>query len=123
MAMSSIRRAGVPAYLSSDVGEAILDAAEAIAEKGVHAFKAPRRGRRGATTRPGADTPLWNTLVTEIRPHLKQRGAQANLARLLGVPRQQVNAYFTLRTRMPDAERTLKLLAWLVAAREAKQQA
>lgn len=113
----------MPAYLVLDVGEAIFNAAEAIAEKGVHAFKAARRGRRGATTRPGADTPLWNTLVAEIRPHLKQRGAQANLARLLGVPRQQVNAYFTLRTRMPDAERTLKLLAWLVAAREAKREA
>lgn len=74
-----------------------------------------RRVRRGATLRPGTDTPLWNAFVDYVRPHLHRHGAKTNLARVLGVPRQRVHEYFVTRTVMPDAERVLHLLAWLTA--------
>lgn len=67
----------------------------------------------GATIRPGRDTPLWNQLVTDVRPLLKKRGEKAQLARLLGLQRQAVNEYFVSGRRMPDAERTLLLLEWV----------
>ena len=97
---------------------AIFDAAASFLADQRRALHLSRQPGGGATVRPGAETPLWNTLVAEIRPHLRKYGAQARLGRLLGLPRQQVNAYFTLRTRMPDAERTLQLLAWLMATRQ-----
>jgi hypothetical protein len=76
------------------------------------------RNPGGATLRPGSATPLWNQLVKQIRPLLKQRGEKAQLARLLGVHRQAVNEYFSSQSRMPDAERTLLLLEWLEARRQ-----
>ena len=72
----------------------------------------------GATLRAGKGTPLWNRLVTQIRPLLKRRGEKAQLARLLGVHRQAINEYFVSQTRMPDAERTLFLLEWVEARRK-----
>jgi hypothetical protein len=78
---------------------------------------APRRPS-GATLRPGSTTPLWNRLVTELRPLLKRRGEKAQLARLLGVHRQGISEYFVSGKRMPDAERTLLLLEWLDARRQ-----
>jgi len=75
----------------------------------------------GATIRPGADTPLWNKLVDDVRPLLKVRGEKAQLARLLGVQRQAVNEYFVSRRRMPDAERVLLLQEWLRVRRSGKR--
>lgn len=83
---------------------------------------APRR-RSGGTLRPGPATPLWNQLADQVRPLLKRRGEKAQLARLLGVHRQGVNEYFVSKTRMPDAERTLLLQAWLQARRPGKRPA
>jgi hypothetical protein len=80
--------------------------------------KDARRPRRGATLRPGEDTPLWSAVVEKMRPHLRVRGAKANLARVLEVPRQRVHDYFVSGTQMPDAERMIQVLLWL-AAREA----
>ena len=105
----------MPAMLPFEVGGAIFAAAEALVADRAKAFRLARRVRRGSTPRPGPATPLWNALVKEAGPHLKKRGSQAMLARLLGLDRQQVNAYFVQRTRMPDAERTLQIIAWLVA--------
>lgn len=79
--------------------------------------KDARRPRRGATLRPGDDTPLWTAVVEKVRPHLRVRGAKANLARVLEVPRQRVHDYFVSGTQMPDAERMIHVLLWL-AARE-----
>lgn len=79
--------------------------------------KEARRPRRGSTLRPGDDTPLWAAVVEKVRPHLRVRGAKANLARLLEVPRQRVHDYFVSGTQMPDAERMIHILLWL-AARE-----
>ena len=82
------------------------------------AFRLARRPRVGATLRPGKDTPLWNALAAEIRPHLRKYGTQVALGRLLGLDRQTIHAYFVIRSRMPDAERTLQLLTWLIAVRK-----
>lgn len=77
----------------------------------------------GATLRPGKHTPLWNELRAQLRPHLYKRGQQANLGRLLGLPRQRINAFVTGGGQMPDAERTLQLLAWLMAVRDGRRLA
>ena len=63
--------------------------------------------------RPGTDTPLWNELVRRIRPHLHRRGSKAQLARLLGVPRQRLQDCLKKKSASLDAERTLLLLGWL----------
>jgi hypothetical protein len=79
------------------------------------------RRKGGNTLRPGPQTPLWNELRRQLRPHLLRYGHQANLARLLGLPRQRVNAFVTGGGEMPDAERTLQLLAWLMSVQCGKR--
>ncbi|MBW7894599.1 MAG: hypothetical protein H3C27_05745 [Opitutaceae bacterium] len=99
----------------------LTDAATLIAKESVKAYRLERNTGRDAawrTLRPGKDTPMWNALRAELRPHLRKRGAQANLARLLGLPRQRINAFVTRGSQMPDAERTLQLLAWLMAVQK-----
>jgi hypothetical protein len=81
-----------------------------------------RRSRRGgATLRPGKETPLWNELRKQLQPQLKVYGQQVNLGRLLGLPRQRINGFVTGGGEMPDAERTLQLLAWLSLVRQGKR--
>jgi hypothetical protein len=75
--------------------------------------------RRGATLRPGIDAPLWLALVSLVEPHLRRRGAKALLAHELGLHRSQVSKFFGAKSAMPDAERTLELIAWLSRQREA----
>ena len=114
--------AGVPtprnliADLLFMLGEMAVDQAKRAASQQRH----EARERKGATLRPGVDTPLWNSLVEKIKPYLVQRGAKVNLARVLGVPRQRVTDYFVNRTQMPDVERMLHILLWL-AARQAPE--
>jgi len=109
--------------LPAKLGELILDAAELMAKQSGKAFRVGRRSQRGATLRPGRETPLWNELRMQLRPHLLKYGAQANLARVLGLPRQRVNSFVTGGGQMPDAERTLQLLAWLMAVRHRRPPA
>ena len=104
--------------LPAGLAEILAEAAVAYLKDRRAAFRLVRRPRAGATLRPGKETPLWNALVAEIRPHLRKYGAQVKLGRLLGLDRQTVNMYFVARTRMPDAERTLQLLTWLIAMRK-----
>ncbi|HUG13219.1 MAG TPA: hypothetical protein VMM36_19535 [Opitutaceae bacterium] len=78
-----------------------------------------RRGI-GLTLRPGARTPLWNALREAVHQSTRKYGDQVKLARILGVPRQRVNSYLTGARQMPDAERTLLLIGWLVANREGR---
>ena len=82
-----------------------------------------RHARKGATLRPGPDTPLWNELVAAVEKSLKGRGEKAKLARLLGLHRQRLHVLLVTKTACPDAERTLQLLAWLHARREAQTPA
>src|SRR5262245_15025922 len=70
-----------------------------------------RRRKSAATLRPGVGTPLWNSLASELAAELRPHGDKARLARVMGVSRQTVNSWCTGRSRMPDAERTLELLA------------
>lgn len=108
--------------LTSHSGELYWLIFDAAVEMAKHAHKAyrieARRGKGGVSLRPGWETPLWNELRAQLRPHLKKYGQQANLGRLLGLPRQQINAFVTGGGRMPDAERTLQLLAWLRAVNQ-----
>lgn len=103
--------------LPLELAAVLARAAQTLVADQQRAFRIARPPRKGGTLRPGTDTPLWNALVTEVRPHLRKYGAQANLGRVLGLDRQTINAYFITRTRMPDAERTLQLLTWLLATR------
>jgi len=99
-----------------DVTE-ILEIFSSAAVEGVGALskylKHARRKRVGESLHPGEETPLWNAMVAAIRPHLAQRGAKSNLARILGLPRQRIHEYITRPTVLPDAEVTLHLLLWL----------
>lgn len=111
----------------ADIPVALLDllvaASVVMAHESIKAFRIePRRRTRqgGGTLRPGNETPLWNELRRQLRPHLRRYGRQANLARLLGLPRQRVNAFVTGGGEMPDAERTLQLLAWLMTVQRGR---
>jgi hypothetical protein len=104
--------------LPAALAEILAEAAIAFVENRRRAFRIARRVRKGGTLRPGRATPLWNALVAEVRPRLRKHGAQVNLGRLLGLDRQTVHAYFVARSRMPDAERTLQVLTWLIAVRK-----
>ncbi|MBP6507475.1 MAG: hypothetical protein KA257_07905 [Opitutaceae bacterium] len=105
------------------LADLIIQAATEITRRSAKAYRiVRRRGRGGKALQPGRDTPLWNELRKQLLPHLKQYGNQANLGRVLGLPRQQINA-FVAGSRMPDAERTLQLLAWLMAVRQNRKPA
>jgi hypothetical protein len=99
--------------LLSELGSLAVEQAQRAAQR----KRESRRPRKGATLRPGDETPLWNAVVTKVRPHLAKRGAKANLARVLEVPRQRVQDYFVTGSQMPDAERMIHVLLWL-ASRE-----
>ena len=108
--------------LPVELAELILAAATAMAKQAPQAFRIERqRSKGGATLRPGKETPLWNELRTQLRPYLKKYGNQVNLGRVLGLPRQRINAFVTGGGQMPDAERTLQLLAWLLAVRQSQR--
>lgn len=93
----------------------IVEAAELAARSTQRQLHRALRPRRGKTLRPGVDSPLWNSLVGALRPHLKKRGNKVNLGRFLGLPRQRIYEFLNSKTTLPDAERTLLLLYWLDA--------
>jgi hypothetical protein len=51
--------------------------------------------------------------VRQVRPHLRKYGAKAQLARLLGLPRQRLQDCLKAGSASLDAEHTLLLLGWL----------
>ena len=121
--MTTERGPGLPVQMqSTEVLMRILDELSGLAAEHAQGAaqrrKEERRPRKGATLRPGEETPLWSAVVEKMRPHLRVRGAKASLARVLEVPRQRVHDYFVAGTQMPDAERMIHVLLWL-AAREA----
>jgi len=80
------------------------------------------RIKRGATLRPGPQTPLWNALAATIRPLLRRAGAKTLLATELGLHRARMTDFFVHRSAMPDAERTLLLLKWYGRKRPHRQR-
>ena len=104
--------------------EPVLDAVVAAAEITARAARRKYRaiGRRGAyaALRPGPATPLWNELARACAQNLGRRGDKARLARLIGVPRQRLHLLLVARTACADAERTLRLLAWLQARKKGR---
>lgn len=107
--------------LPAELSVMIIAAAVEMAKQSHKAFRIDGRPKHGVTLRPGQETPLWNALRAQLRPHLIKYGDQANLGRILGLPRQRVNAFITGGGQMPDAERTLQLLAWLMAAQHGRR--
>ena len=110
--------------LPADIAEFLFQVSEQMLRHAAKAYRLRRqrpRPRVGNTLRPGAETPLWNELRAALRPHLRDYGTQVNLGRMLGLSRQQINSFTTRGTRMPDAERTLQLLAWLAATRRGRR--
>ena len=106
----------IPAALAVSLMEA---AAKSI-RLSLQQVRKPRRPRRGATLKPGPDTPLWNELATAVRTQLTRYGEKAKLGRVLGLPRQRVHEFLRSRRHLPDAERTLLLLVWLQARSEGR---
>ena len=107
------RQLDVPAEMAVSLMEAAVEAARHNAKKILRL----RRPRRGQTLHPGVDTPLWNVLAGAVEAQLTRYGEKARLARVLGLPRQRVHDFLRARRHLPDAERTLLLLAWLHARR------
>lgn len=103
------------------LGELIAEAAAVMAAAAPKEVRSHGRRRGGKTLRPGPETPLWNELRAQLRPLIVKHGEQAQLARILGLPRQRVNDFVTGGGKMPDAERTLQLLAWLMAAKHGRR--
>ncbi len=102
-----------PTPLPFSLVEDLIDAA-AEAARLVRMKRVSRRPQRAQLTlRPGPNTPLWNELVRQVRPHLRKYGSKAQLARLLGLPRQRMHDCLKSQAACLDAERTLLLLGWL----------
>ncbi len=93
----------------------------AAASRAADARRRRRAPKRGLTLLPGPDTPLWNELVRQVRPHLRKRGSKVQLARLLGLPRQRLHVCLKAERGCLDAERTLLLLAWLSARQRGRE--
>ncbi|HZP60515.1 MAG TPA: hypothetical protein VFB27_09350 [Opitutaceae bacterium] len=97
---------------------ALFDTAASAARKTVRGAVGHRR--RGFTLRPGPDTPLWNELVRQAGPLLHRRGSKAQLAKILGLPRQRLQDCLKTRTACLDGERTLLLLCWIAARQQGR---
>lgn len=113
----------LPLPRSLEFWSVLNDAFEAAAEaasKRLHQALRPRRHGNYATRKPGFDTPLWNVCVTLIKQELKPYGSKVRLARYLGIPKQRLQDFLNGKSRMPDAELTLRLLHWLAAKQGGK---
>lgn len=117
--MTTLRQAVFgPPSLAFQIVETLIAAAarsatQMAAARAVAARRRHRPPRYQLTLRPGTDTPLWNELVKQVSPHLRKRGSKAQLARLLGLPRQRLQDCLKAGSASLDAERTLLLLGWL----------
>jgi hypothetical protein len=94
--------------------DSLIDAAR---ETGLQTAKLVRDRHKKSfrTLKPGPDTPLWNELRRRVAGQVVKRGEQSILARFLGIPRQRVHLIIKAGSASPDAERTLLLLAWVIA--------
>jgi len=105
---------------TADLAMDLYWAALGAAQRAKRAREPRRVPKAGRTLLPGPDTPLWNELVRQVKPHLRRRGSKNLLAHLLGIPRQRLYVCLTSRRASFDAERTLLLLAWLQARRQGR---
>lgn len=98
-----------------------FEAAATTASKRVHLALRPRSPARPTgsyrTRKTGFETPLWNVCIVMIKAELTAHGSKVRLARYLGIPRQRLQDFLNGRSRLPDAELTLRLLHWLAAKR------
>lgn len=94
--------------------------AAATASKRIHLALRPRRKGSYKTRRPGFDTPMWNVCAVMLKTELRPYGSKVRLARYLGIPRQRLQDFLKGRSRLPDAELTLRMLHWLAAKRGGK---
>jgi hypothetical protein len=99
--------------------DSLIDAAR---ETGLQTAKLVRDHQKKSfrTLQPGQDTPLWNELRRRVASQLVKRGEQSILARFLGIPRQRVHLMIKAGAASPDAERTLLLLAWVIAREQGR---
>ena len=110
----------VGSYLLRDLFRVLEDVVYVAAERIRKTRRpAPRQGV-GRTLRPGAQTPLWNTLVKQALPFLGKRGSKVQLARYLGLPKQRLQDCLKTRHATLDAERTLRLFCWITARQQGK---
>ncbi len=99
--------------LWGELGAAALIASETGARRAYEALRSKRRQVGGLSRHPGHETPLWNVLATQLKDRLTAYGSKARLARHLGIPAQRLSDYLSGRSRLPDAEITLRLAHWL----------
>lgn len=97
----------------ADLAEAAFVASRESIRKHNATKHRPAASPRRQTLRPGMETPMWNEMQKRLRFHTMNYGAKAVLARELGLPRQRIHQFLKEGSAMPDAERTLCLLAWL----------
>jgi hypothetical protein len=93
----------------------VLEAAAAAASRRIHQALRPHRKAGYHTRKPGFDTPLWNFYSTMLKRELRVHGSKVRLARYLGIPKQRLQDFLNARSRLPDAELTLRMLHWLSA--------
>jgi hypothetical protein len=94
-----------------------MEAAVAAASRRIQHALRTRRPAGYKARKPGCGTPCWNVCATMIERELKPYGSKVQLARYLGIPKQRLYDYLNRRSRLPDAELTLRLLHWLAARR------
>jgi transcriptional regulator with XRE-family HTH domain len=99
--------------LWGELGAAAGIAAEAGARRAAEALRTKRKQAFGAVRQPGHATPLWNVLATQLQERLRPYGSKTRLANYLGIPPQRLSDYLSGRSRLPDAEITLRLAFWL----------
>ena len=97
--------------------EAEFEVAVTFASKRIHHALRQRRKGSYKTRKPGVETPLWLICATMIKRELKPYGTKVRLARYLGIPKQRLQNFLKERSRLPDAELTLRMLHWLAAKR------
>ena len=98
-----------------DLAGVVVVATEAGGRFAYRTYRARKRRGSYRTLRPGTATPMWNELARAVASYTTHRGGKNQLARFLGVPRQRIHQYIVARSSLPDAEKVLRLMAWLAA--------
>jgi hypothetical protein len=92
-----------------------LAVGESVSKRRARGKKASRQARPGQALFAGVNTPLWNALASALKSECRKRGDQVKLARMVGLSRQRMSNFLHGKGGLPDAERALVLLNWLLA--------